>query len=158
MQPPVPVSIGTLEVFVGESNEAKPPISHCVCALDPVDDASLNERYDPRPGRVARGRGINPDWGARAGAMAVWSAAAQRTAVRAHHHAHRVDPCDRHACCPRDGSGRHFSRRDCQVQPSLFIRMDASRVGRDWDLHLHPVSARTVELATGQTPVATGRS
>ncbi len=52
-----------------------------------------------------------------------------------------------------DGSGRRFSRPDRQVQPSLLVRLDASRARRDWDLLPHPLGARTVEPATGPAPV-----
>src|SRR5438270_10386916 len=92
-------------------------------------------------------------WGARPGSVAVWNAAAQRTAVGARHHARRVTPYNGYACRPRDGAGRHFSRRHRQVQPSLLVRLDAARDGRDWDVLLHPLSARTVGPATGPTPV-----
>jgi hypothetical protein len=56
-------------------------------------------------------------------------------------------------CHPRDGSGRRFSRRDRQVQPSLLVRLDASRARRDWDVLPHPLGARTVEPAMGPVPV-----
>ena len=59
-----------------------------------------------------------------------------------------------HARHPRDGRGRRFSRPDRQVQPSLLVRLDASRARRDWDLLPHPLGARTVEPATGPAPVA----
>src|SRR5439155_18558487 len=58
-----------------------------------------------------------------------------------------------HARNPRDGRGRRFSRPDRQVQPSLLVRLDASRARRDWDLLPHPLGARTVEPATGPAPV-----
>jgi len=45
------------------------------------------------------------------------------------------------------------SRPDRQVQPSLLVRLDASRARRDWDLLPHPLGARTVEPATGPAPV-----
>jgi hypothetical protein len=58
-----------------------------------------------------------------------------------------------HACHPRDGSGRRFSRRDRQVQPSLLVHLDASRARQDWDVLPHPLGARTLEPATGPAPV-----
>src|SRR5438552_12957015 len=58
-----------------------------------------------------------------------------------------------HACHPRDGSGRRFSRRDRQVQRSLLVRLDASRARRNCDVLPHPLGARTVEPATGPAPV-----
>ncbi len=75
-------------------------------------------------------------------------------AVGARHHARRVAPCAGHACHPRDGSRKRFSRRDRQFQPSLLVRLDASRAGRDGFVLPHPLSARTVEPATGPDPVA----
>src|SRR6266852_8738013 len=84
-------------------HEEQPHTSHRVSALDPVDDASPDERYNPRQGRDARGGGINPGWGARPGPIAVRNAAAQRTTVGARHHARRLAPYTGHACDPRDG-------------------------------------------------------
>ena len=66
-----------------------------------------------------------------------------------------------------DGSGREltiatshhaippgwFSRPDRQVQPSLLVRLHASRARRDWDVLPHPICTRTVEPATGPAPV-----
>ena len=40
-----------------------------------------------------------------------------------------------------------------RFQPSLLVRLDASRDERDWDVLLHPLSARTVEPATGSAPL-----
>ena len=51
------------------------------------------------------------------------------------------------------GAGRRFSRPDRQVQPSLLVRLDAARDGRDCDVLPHPLGARTVEPATGPAPV-----
>jgi hypothetical protein len=38
-------------------------------------------------------------------------------------------------------------------QPSLLVRLDASRARRDWDVLPHPLGARTLEPATGPAPV-----
>ncbi len=138
----------------GNIHERKPHISHRVSALNPVDDASPDERYDPRQGRDAGGRRINAGFDTRAGHLAVRNADAQRKAVGTHHHACRFGPYAGNASPPRDGEGRHFSRRDCQIQPGLFIRMDAARNGPDGAVLLHALSARTVEPATGTSTVA----
>src|SRR5258707_9962536 len=69
-----------LQIWRGNINEAQPHINHHFSAVDPVDNASPDERYHPCRGRDARGRGINPYWGARPGPLAVRNAAAQRTA------------------------------------------------------------------------------
>jgi hypothetical protein len=86
-------------------------------------------------GRDGPGRGLNPRCGAHPGRLAV------RDALWAVH-----------ACHPRDGSGRRFSRRDRQVQRSLLVRLDASRARRNCDVLPHPLGARTVEPATGASP------
>src|SRR5579864_974352 len=134
------------------SNETKPLVNHHVSAHDPVDDVAPDERYDSCQSRDARGRGLNPRCGARPGALVVRNAGARRASVGVHHHAHRVDHRAGHADHPRDGSGRHFSRPDRQVEPSLLVRLDAACAGCDWDVLLHPCGARTVEPATGPTP------
>ena len=50
------------------------------------------------------------------------------------------------------GAGGVFSRPDRQVQPSLLVRLDASRARRGWDALAHSLGARTVEPATGPAP------
>jgi hypothetical protein len=80
-----------------------------------------------------------------------------RTAVGAHRHARRVAPCGGHARHPCDGRWRRFSRPDRQVQPSLLVRLDASRARRDRALLPHPLGARAVEPATGPAPVVQHR-
>src|SRR5438094_2320881 len=124
-----------------------------VSALDPLHDASPDERYRPRQGRNGRGRGLNPHCGAHPGRLVARNVGARRTAVGVHHHARRVAPGVGYARHPRDGSGRRFSRPDRKVQPSLLGRLAASRARRDWDLLPHPLGARTVEPATGPAPV-----
>lgn len=74
------------------------------------------------------------------------------TPLGAHHHAGRVASCTAHAGRPRDESGRHLSRRDPPVEPSLLVRLDVSRAGRAWPVLLCPGGARIVEPATRQTP------
>src|SRR6266704_3513016 len=102
---------------------------------------------------TAQAGGLNPRCGAHPGRLAVRNAGACRTAVGVRHHARRVAPWAVHACHPRDGSGRRFSRRDRQVQRSLLVRLDASRARRNCDVLPHPLGARTVEPATGPAPV-----
>lgn len=58
-----------------------------------------------------------------------------------------------HAGHPRDRSGRHLSRPDRQVQPSLLVRLDAAPARRALDVLLPPLGARTVEPATRTNPV-----
>ena len=120
---------------------------------DPAYDASPDERYGPCQGWYARGRRLNPRCSAYPGPLAVRSAAAPGTPVGAHHHASRIGNWDRHAGRPRHEPSRHLPRRDRQVQPSLFVRLDASRTGRDWPVHLYPRSARIVEPATEPAPL-----
>ncbi len=91
--------------------------------------------------------------GAHPGRLVVRNVGARRTAVGVHHHACQVAPCVGHARYPRDGSGRRFSRPDRQVQPSLLVRLDASRARRDWDVLPHPLGTRNVEPAMGPVPV-----
>jgi hypothetical protein len=124
----------------------------------PVHDVSPHERYSARKAGDARGRGLNSRFSAHPGHLAIRNAGARRTTVGVYHHARRGAPCAGHAVDPCHGSGRCFSRRHRQVQPSLLVCLDASRAGRDWDFLPDPLSARTVEPAAGPAPVVQQKS
>src|SRR6267378_1526589 len=61
------------------SNETQRYANHRVSALDPLHDASPDERYRPRQGRDGRGRGLNPRGGAHPGRLVVRNVGARRT-------------------------------------------------------------------------------